>query len=44
MINKTIKIRKKSEFSAEFRIDDRYITDNKINIKKQLNQNYIQAY
>ena len=29
MINKTIKINKKSRFLAEFRIDDIYITDNK---------------
>ena len=30
MINKSIRFNKKSEFSAELRIDDRYITDDKI--------------
>ena len=30
MLNKSIKINKKSEFLVEFRIDERYITDNKV--------------
>ena len=30
MIKKSIKINKKSEFPAEFRIDDRYTTENKV--------------